>query len=80
MISPPYTSEFVNLFLPLIENEYINNTSKAEELKKYLNWIHHFLAFILSLDGDFEMWSKTPLWHHQHKALIRSRRKGATVV
>jgi hypothetical protein len=30
MIGPPYTQEFVNLFLPLINNEYISNFLKAD--------------------------------------------------
>lgn len=34
MIGPPYTNEFIKLFLPLINNEYIiSNFLKAEEEK-----------------------------------------------
>jgi hypothetical protein len=41
MIGPPYTNEFVDLFLPLINNEYISNFLKTEELKvvqEFLNY------------------------------------------
>ena len=45
MISPPYTSDFVHMFLPLIENESITGTLRNENGKdpvseficKYLN-------------------------------------------
>lgn len=48
MIGPPYTQEFVNLFLPLINNEYINNFLKTDEQKivqEFLNYCkEHNLA------------------------------------
>lgn len=33
MIGPPYTHEFVNLFIPLINNEYISSFLKTDEQK-----------------------------------------------
>ena len=33
MIGPPYTPEFVSLFLPLVDNENINSSLKPEEEK-----------------------------------------------
>lgn len=31
VIAPPYTPEFVNLFLPLIENDGITGTLRSED-------------------------------------------------
>ena len=31
VIAPPYTQDFVNLFLPLIENEGITGTLRSED-------------------------------------------------
>jgi negative elongation factor C/D len=33
VIGPPYSNEFINLFLPLIDNENINSSLKADEEK-----------------------------------------------
>ena len=33
MISPPYTAEFVNLFLPFIENKDITGSLRNEEIQ-----------------------------------------------
>ena len=41
MIGPPYTTEFVNLFLPLINNEYISGFLKSDEEKV----VHEFLDY-----------------------------------
>jgi len=42
MIGPPYTNEFVNLFLPLINNEYISNFLKPEELKIVQEFLSYY--------------------------------------
>lgn len=39
MIGPPYSHEFVNLFLPLIDNENINSSLKSEEEKAIKEFI-----------------------------------------
>ena len=31
MIAPPYTAEFINLFLPLIENDGITGTLRSDD-------------------------------------------------
>lgn len=41
MIGPPYTNDFANLFLPLINNEYISGFLKADEEKV----VHEFLDY-----------------------------------
>lgn len=41
MIGPPYTHEFVNLFLPLINNEYISGFLKSDEEKVVHEFLHY---------------------------------------
>ena len=41
LIGPPYSSEFINLFLPLINNENINSSLKAEEEKSIKDFISY---------------------------------------
>lgn len=41
MIGPPYSHEFINLFLPLINNENINSSLKAEEEKSIKDFINY---------------------------------------
>ena len=39
MISPPYTNEFVNLFLPFIENQDITGSLRNEEIQAVEDFI-----------------------------------------
>ena len=41
MIGPPYTVEFVRLFLPLINNDYIRNFLRAEEEKTVQEFLNY---------------------------------------
>lgn len=41
MIGPPYSQKFVSLFLPLINNEYINTFLKADERKIVQEFLNH---------------------------------------
>ena len=38
MIRPPYSTEFMNLFLPLIINVSGNNALKQEEVQEFINY------------------------------------------
>lgn len=41
MIGPPYSMQFINLFLPLINNENINSSLKPEEEKSIKDFINY---------------------------------------
>jgi negative elongation factor C/D len=45
MISPPYSNEFIHLFVPLLENEYINSFSKADEAKMVKDFLTSYDNF-----------------------------------
>lgn len=46
-IAPPYTSEFVQLVLPMVENEEITGTMRAEgENDPVSEFIGYFLYFL----------------------------------
>lgn len=51
MIAPPYTSDFVQLFLPILENESIAGTIKTEgehdPVTEFIGKSHLFLAYLL---------------------------------
>ncbi len=41
MIGPPYTVDFVSLFLPLINNDYIRSFLKTEEQKTVQEFLNY---------------------------------------
>lgn len=51
MIAPPYTSDFVQLFLPILENESIAGTIKTEgehdPVTEFIGKSHLFFAYLL---------------------------------
>lgn len=53
VIAPPYTSDFVQLFLPILENESIAGTIKTEgehdPVTEFIGKSHLFLAYLLAL-------------------------------
>jgi hypothetical protein len=52
MIGPPYSIEFINLFLPLTNNENINSSLKVEEEKSINEFISYCKDIPLSVDVD----------------------------
>lgn len=53
VIAPPYTSDFVQLFLPILENESIAGTIKTEgehdPVTEFIGKSRLFLAYVLPL-------------------------------
>lgn len=53
VIAPPYTSDFVQLFLPILENESIAGTIKTEgehdPVTEFIGKSRLFLAYLLPL-------------------------------
>jgi hypothetical protein len=52
MIVPPYSIEFINLFLLLTNNENVNSSLKVEEEKSINEFISYYKDITLSVDFD----------------------------
>lgn len=63
MIAPPYTQEFVNLFLPLIENDGITGTLRSDDgndpVSEFICKYHQLLGLCFVFAGTMSVYTSS---------------------